>query len=187
MRISFNKKPSPVGKPVRGRLFFFLFCALFFVSALLCTVPSGSCAADKAPGKKAPDFTLNDIYGKPVSLSGFKGKVVLLNFWGTWCYPCRAEMPSMDKLYSMYKDKGLVVIGVSTDRAVSDVKDYIINNPLSFPVVVDYKLAVSRPLYKVNMMPTTFLIDRRGVVVGKYFGEQDWTSPEIIKEIEALL
>ncbi len=87
----------------------------------------------------------------------------------------------------MLKNKGLVILAVSTDRAVVDVKDFLKKNPVTFTIVVDYNLSVSRSLYKVFMMPTTFLIDKKGVIVEKYFGEQDWTDPEIIKEIEALL
>ena len=141
-------------------------------------------AVEKLEGRKAPDFTLKDINGNPVSLSSFKGKTVLLNFWATWCPPCRAEMSSMDKLSQMLKNKGLVILSVSTDRAVTDVKDYLKKYPVSFSVVVDYNLNVSRSLYKVFMVPTTFLIDKRGIIVEKYFGEQDWTDPALIKEIE---
>lgn len=149
--------------------------------------PPSPYAVEKLSGQKAPDFTLKDINGNPVSLSSFKGKVVLLNFWATWCPPCRAEIPSMNKLQQMLKNRGLVILAVSTDRAVVDVKDFLKKNPVAFTVVVDYNLSVSRSLYKVFMMPTTFLIDRKGVIVEKYFGEQDWTDPDIIKEIEALL
>jgi peroxiredoxin len=149
--------------------------------------PPSPYAVEKLSGQKAPDFVLKDINGNPVSLSSFKGKVVLLNFWATWCPPCRAEIPSMNKLQQMLKNKGLVILAVSTDRAVVDVKDFIKNNPIAFTVVVDYNLTVSRSLYKVFMVPTTFIIDKKGVIVEKYFGEQDWTDPDIIKEIEALL
>lgn len=149
--------------------------------------PPSPFAVDKLSGQKAPDFTLKDINGNSVSLSSFKGKVVLLNFWATWCPPCKAEIPSMNKLHQKLKNRGFVMLAVSTDRAVIDVKDFLKTTPVNFPVVVDYNLNVSRSLYRVFMMPTTFLIDRKGVIVEKYFGEQDWTEPEIIKEIEALL
>jgi len=163
----------------------FTICLLFFTAVN--AQPPSPYAIEKLSGQKAPDFTLKDINGNPVSLSSFKGKVVLLNFWATWCPPCRAEIPSMNKLQQMLKNKGLVILAVSTDRAVVDVKDFLKKNPVTFTIVVDYNLSVSRSLYKVFMMPTTFLIDKKGVIVEKYFGEQDWTDPEIIKEIEALL
>jgi peroxiredoxin len=142
---------------------------------------------EKLSGQKATDFTLKDINGKSVSLSSFKGKVVLLNFWATWCPPCRAEIPAMNKLNQLLKNKGLVILAVSTDRSVDDVKDFLSSVPVNFTVVTDEKLAVTRNLYKVFMVPTTFLIDKRGIIVKKYFGERNWTEPEIIKEIESFL
>ncbi len=170
-----------------------IFClSLFTVHCSLFTAegfaqPPSPYAVEKLSGQKAPDFTLKDINGNPISMSSFKGKVILLNFWATWCPPCRAEIPSMNKLNDILKKKGLVILAVSTDRAVVDVKDFLKKTPVNFTVLVDYNLNVSRSLYKVFMMPTTFLIDKRGVIVEKYFGEQDWTHPEIVKEIEALL
>ncbi|MBI5212688.1 MAG: TlpA family protein disulfide reductase [Nitrospirae bacterium] len=164
----------------------FAFCLLLFTAEGFAQPPSPF-AVDKLSGQKATDFTLKDINGNPVSLSSFKGKVVLLNFWATWCPPCRSEIPSMNKLYQKLKGRGFTILAVSTDRAVVDVKDFLKTMPVSFPVVVDYNLTVSRSLYKVFMLPTTFLIDRKGVIVEKYFGDQDWTEPEIVKEIEALL
>ncbi|HAK89840.1 MAG TPA: hypothetical protein DHV16_01700 [Nitrospiraceae bacterium] len=168
------------------------FCLLPFALYLLLfsavsAQPPSPFAVDKLSGQKAPDFTLKDINGNPVSLSSFKGKVVLLNFWATWCPPCKAEMPSMNRLQEKFKNRGFVIIAVSTDGRIDEPKDFITKNPVSFIVLHDSKLKVSRNLYKVFMMPTTFLIDKRGIIVEKYFGEQDWMEPEIIKEIEALL
>jgi peroxiredoxin len=159
---------------------------LFLPSVAFCQPPSPF-AIDKMIGQKAPDFTLKDLNGNNISLSTFKGKVILLNFWASWCPPCRAEMPSMNKLNELLKKKGFVVIAVSTDRSVFDVKDYLSKNPVNFTVLIDYNLNVSRNLYKVFMMPTTFLIDRKGIIVKRYFGEQDWSDPDMIKEIEEIL
>lgn len=144
-------------------------------------------SVERLIGQKAPGFSLKDIEGKPVTLSAYKGRVVLLNFWAAWCPPCRAEMPSMEKLNRRLKDKGLVVLAVSVDRSLSPVRDFLKNTPVSFPVLADDdKQQVARSLYKVFTIPTTFIIDRNGVVVDRYFGEQDWTKPETIKKIEAL-
>lgn len=166
----------------------FLLSTYFFLlpSVAFCQPPSPF-AIDKMVGKKAPDFTLKDLAGNSVSLSAFKGKVILLNFWASWCPPCRAEMPTINKLNELLKNRGFVVLAVSTDRSIYDVKDYISKNPVNFTVLMDYNLSVSRNLYKVFMMPTTFLIDRKGIIVKKYFGEQDWSRPEMIKEIEEIL
>lgn len=192
--LQYSKKIAPslhrLSTPLLYNSIIFLLL-LFTVHSSLSTVvyaqPPSPYAVEKLSGQKAPDFTLKDINGNPVSLSSLKGRVVILNFWATWCPPCKAEIPSMNKLQQMFKNKGLVILAVSTDRAVVDVKDFLKKNPVAFTVVVDYNLNVSRSLYKVFMLPTTFLIDKRGVIVEKHFGEQDWTDPDIIKEIEALL
>lgn len=167
-----------------------IFCVLYSMFFLLYSdafAQNSSYNIEKLVGQKAPDFTLKDLEGKPINLSSFKGKVVLLNFWATWCPPCKAELPSMNRLYQQLKNRGLVIIAVSTDRSVSVIRDFTKNNPLDFIVVIDSDLRVSRSFYKVFMLPTTFIIDKRGIISGRYFGEQDWTDKKFISEIEALL
>ena len=142
--------------------------------------------SDKIISSKAPDFILKDLNGKTVSLSAFRGKVVLLNFWATWCPPCRAEMPSLNKLYNMLKPRGLEVVAVSTDRSISDIKDFIKSHRVSFPILFDSDRSGAKQ-YRVFSMPTTFLIDRKGMIVEKFYGEYDWTEPETKGKIEKLL
>lgn len=142
-------------------------------------------AADSAY-TKAPDFMLKDLNGRTVSLASLRGKVILLNFWATWCPPCKAEMPSMNRLYNEIKAKGFEVIAVSTDNALSPVKEFLAKNRLDFTVLLDEKKTVSRA-YKVFSMPTTFLIDRNGFIVEKYYGEYEWTEPEVRSRIDKLL
>jgi len=135
---------------------------------------------------KAPDFILKDLTGRNIPLSAFKGKVVLLNFWATWCPPCRAEMPSLNKLYHSLNPLGLEVVSVSTDRSLSDIKDFLDRHKVDFPVLFDADRTTSK-LYRVFSMPTTFLIDRNGIIVEKFYGEYDWTEPETKGKIEKLL
>jgi len=144
-------------------------------------------AIESLSGQKAPDFTLTDIDGKSVTLASHKGKVVILVFWASWCPPCKDELQSLNKLYGMYKNRGLVILAVSSDRSLSAVKDFMVQNPVAYTVLFDEKLSVSRDLYKAFMVPTTFVIDRRGIIFKKHFGEQDWTKPTLVKEIDALL
>lgn len=141
---------------------------------------------DKLEKTKAPDFTLKNLNGKDVSLSSLKGRVVLLNFFATWCPPCIIEMPSFNRLYNEMKSRGLEVVAVSTDRSIGDVKDYANKKGLNFQILFDGGRAVTR-LYKVFSMPTTFLIDRNGIILEKFFGEYDWTDTEIKKKLEKLL
>ena len=142
--------------------------------------------SDKIVNSKAPDFTLKDLNGKKVSLSAFKGKVVLLNFWATWCPPCRAEMPALNKLSNALKPRGLEVIAVSTDRSINDIKGFLENHRVDFPILFDTDRSAAKQ-YRVFSMPTTFLIDRNGMIVEKFYGEYDWTEPETKGKIEKLL
>ncbi len=159
---------------------------LLFTSKALAENPSPY-AIESLSGQKAPDFTLKDLDGKTVTLASHRGKVVILVFWASWCPPCKEELQSLNKLYGMYKNKGLVILAVSSDRSLSAVKDFIVQNPVTFNILFDEKLSVSRDLYKAFMVPTTFVIDRRGTIFKKHFGEQDWTKPLLIREIDALL
>ncbi len=141
---------------------------------------------DKQANIKAPEFTLRDVNGKAVSLSSLKGKVILLNFWATWCPPCKAEMPSMNKLYNEMRAKGLEIVAVSSDNALAPIKEFLAKSRVDFIVLFDENKAVSKA-FKVFSMPTTFLIDRNGFIVEKYYGEYDWTDAEVRKQIEKYL
>jgi len=144
---------------------------------------------DTAPdvGRYAPEFKLTDINGKRVALSDLRGKVVLLNFWATWCGPCRAEMPSLGNLYEALKGKGFVVIAVSVDTSEKPVKPFVSEKRISFPVLMDKDKEVAFDQYGVFGLPTSFLIDRRGVIVEKFMGERDWGSSDIKNKVLRLL
>lgn len=149
-----------------------LFCVLiinFFAGSIFAA----------ASGPAAPDFTLADAHGKKVSLSEFRGKVVVLNFWATWCGPCEAEMPSLNNLYKEFKSKGLVVIAISVDPTTATVLSFITEKKLAFPVLLDKNKEVYFDNYAVMGLPTTFIIDRNGVLVEKIMGEQEWDSSKM--------
>ena len=134
----------------------------------------------------APDFTLNDLSGKKVMLSQFRGKVVVLNFWSIWCGPCLAEMPSLNKLYLEFKDRGLVVIAVAEDPAEKPVKSYVQEKGIAFLILIDKDKKVYFK-YSLFGIPVTFLIDKKGVIAEKFIGERDWCSPEMRGKISKLL
>ncbi|MBF0488027.1 MAG: TlpA family protein disulfide reductase [Nitrospirae bacterium] len=138
-------------------------------------------------GPIAPDFTLKSINGGDVSLSSYKGKVILLNFWATWCPPCRDEMPSLNRLYLKYKDSGLVVLAVSTDGSSKVVERFMADNHLDFPVLMDSGMKISKHKYRVNAQPATFIISKDGKIVNKYFGSVNWMDDTVQKEIMSLL
>lgn len=116
---------------------------------------------DRGSGKPAPDFEIELIDGATVSLSGYRGEVVLLNFWGTWCPPCRAEMPALQRTWEEYEDQGVVFLGVAIYDEKADVEKFAESYGITYPLGVDIlgDLTVD---YKVTSFPTTFLIDREG-------------------------
>jgi len=112
-------------------------------------------------GKPAPDFELKDLSGNIVKLSKLKGKVVLLNFWTTWCGPCRNEIPHLEKIYNKYKDKGLVIFGVNDETDHNLVRNFA-NGKISYPILVDASSVFQ--IYKVREVPNNFCIDKEGLV-----------------------
>ena len=128
---------------------------------------------------KAQNFKLNDLDGNTVSLAGLKGKVVLLNFWATWCPPCRVEIPSFIKFQDKYKDRGFAVLGVSLDRkSASEVKKFVVDNHINYPIMMgDETVTGNYQEYIDDSMrgsiPFTFIIDREGNIVKTYVGSRD--------------
>jgi len=135
----------------------------------------------------APDFVSENLQGGNTGLADYRGKVVLLNFWATWCIPCREEMPGMEALWQKYKEKGFVVAAVSVDEGSQKrVETFTKLLDLSFPVLLDPESEVN-DLYKVSNMPTSFLIDGNGKIISRIVGTKDWSSPEAIQLVEKLL
>ncbi len=134
----------------------------------------------------APDFRLENLEGKLIELKSLKGKVVLLNFWATWCGPCKEEMPSMENLYQRFDRKDFTLLAVSVDFEEREkVKRFIEKKGYTFPILLDPKGKVL-DLYRVRAIPTTFLIDRRGAIFGKAIGPRKWDTPEAISLIHIL-
>lgn len=138
-------------------------------------------------GEYAPLFVLRDINGKRVSLAEHRGKVVLLNFWATWCHACTSEMSSMNNLYRSLRDKGLEVLAVSIDSSEKSLKSFVEKKGISFPVLFDKDGDSYFEQFRVIGLPVTFVIDRRGVLVDKVRGGTDWDSPEMRNKILDIL
>ena len=129
-------------------------------------------------GEPAPNFQLRDLEGRLVALSDLRGKVVLLNFWATWCGPCRVEMPAMEELYRMFARKDFEILAVSTDaEGVSVTRPFQKENRLTFPILhdPDYRVGLT---YGARSLPMTFMVDRQGIVRHQIFGARDWGAPE---------
>lgn len=152
-------------------------------------LPVSQASPSGAPrvGVTAPDFTLANMQGEQVSLADYRGKVVVLNFWASWCPPCRAEMPSMERLYGNLKGGDFVLLAVNVEEngrpAVAAFSQKI---PMSFPVLLDNDQRVSG-LYRVSGIPQTFIIDKRGEIVQEVTGARDWNSPETRELLTSLM
>ncbi|MFN3714845.1 MAG: TlpA disulfide reductase family protein [Alcanivoracaceae bacterium] len=127
---------------------------------VMALVFSGGVHAAPASGV-APDFTLKSRAGGNVKLSELRGQVVMINFWASWCGPCRQEMPHLEAIHKEYEDYGFVLLGINVDEKPELAERLLAQIPVSFPILFDPDSAISR-LYKVDAMPTTILIDRDG-------------------------
>lgn len=169
------------------------------LTALLFTLPGAAPGQDPPGGAmgvikprvrvEAPNFTLEDIDGNPRRLNEFKGNVILLNFWATFCAPCREEMPAMERLWKELKDQGLVIIAVAGDRgrkSMHKVKEFCVMHGMSFPVLLDPRGEVRRS-YEVTALPTSYIIGRDGKISGKIIGARQWDTDESKKLFNALL
>jgi peroxiredoxin len=126
-------------------------------------VASSALAAGGDASGPAPQFTLTTLAGQPAGLSQYKGQVVMVNFWATWCGPCQQEMPLLDQMYKKYKPAGFTLIGVNVDKEAPAVKELLTRKPVSFPVLLDPANSVSKA-YHVDEMPSSVIIDRKGVI-----------------------
>jgi peroxiredoxin len=139
------------------------------------------------PGEPAPNFQLRDMNGQAVSLSDLRGKIVLVNFWATWCGPCRIEMPAMERLYRVYDRKDFEILAVSTDaQGVAVTRPFQQENHLTFPILhdADFRVGLS---YGARTLPMTFMVDRQGIVRQQIFGARDWEAPEAHQLIQMLM
>jgi peroxiredoxin len=138
------------------------------------------------PPVKAKDFTLEDLEVSAVSLKDFQGKVVFLNFWATWCSPCRVEMPAMEKLWQKFKQEDFVILAVDLRERKEKINSFVKTNGYTFPVLLDSMGAVANT-YGIRAIPTTYLLDSEGRIVGRALGARDWATADAFKLIEQLL
>lgn len=175
-----------------------VFLAFVLAFAAVHSASSVSYAEEKDPFRKmgiqmfserptAPEFTLRRFDdGKEVRLSDFKGKVVFLNFFATWCTPCRYEMPEMEALYQEFKGKGFEILAVSIDRNTEPIGPFAKSLKLTFPIVHDPNMMVARQ-FAFRGPPLSYLIDRRGRVVGGAAGPRYWNAPTAHQIVKKLL
>ena len=158
----------------------------FLAGLALTVLATSSLAASDLAGKPAPDFALKSSTGANLRLSEYRGDVVMINFWATWCGPCRQEMPLLDQLYSRYQRVGFSLLGVNIDDDSSRAMDMIHELGVSFPVLFDARKEVSK-LYDVDAMPVTVLVDREGNVRHVHKGYKPGYEEIYLDQIRSLL
>lgn len=138
-------------------------------------------------GLYAPNFTLKDLNGRNVTLTDYRGKVVFINIWATWCPPCREEMPSMQKLYDRLQGQDFEILAISIDtEGAKVVGPFMREYGLTFPALLDPESKVGR-LYKITGVPESFIVNKKGIIVRKIIGPLDWSSQSSFSFFDRLL
>ena len=153
-------------------IFFIMFFLVSGIAIFLFAKPKAEDMkhAEFSDQQAAPDFVLKDVYGKEVRLSDFRGKIVVLNFWATWCGPCRKEMPDFIELQKEYGNDGLQFIGIALDQEGADkVRPFVERNKISYPILIGNN-EIADKYGGMNAIPVTFLIDRKGMIRNHYIG-----------------
>ena len=161
------------------------------IAAAVLLVAAGLAGCEGGPdpierGSRAPEFSLPSLDGGAVSLAGLRGRVVLVNFWATWCEPCKEEMPAMERLYQAWREGGFELLAISVGEAPEPVREFRDALGLSFPVLLDADKSVSRR-YQTFRFPESYLIDRDGVVVERYVGPRQWDHEAYQERVGRLL
>jgi len=138
-------------------------------------------------GSEVPDFQLPSLAGGETALASYRGKVVVLNFWATWCPPCVAEMPSLERLHRTLGPEGLAVVTVSTDEDPEALREFVTRYGLTLPVLLDPGGEVASGSYRTTGYPETFVIDREGALVSHTLGPAEWDSAEALDHFRGLL
>jgi thiol-disulfide isomerase/thioredoxin len=155
------------------------------LAATLALAPAAR--ATEAVGQPAANFTLPERGGgAPVSLNGLKGQVVMINFWASWCGPCRQEFPLLDQIYKKYKGMGFTLLGVNVEPSETDAEGFLKQTPVSFPILFDKKSDVTK-LYGVSAMPSTVIVDRKGTVRWLHRAYKPGDENEYLDQVRALL
>jgi len=162
-----------------------LVCFVIFLIAVL-LVGGNAFAATKPTLKKATDFTVKSLSGENIKLSERRGRVVIVNFWATWCTPCKKELPYFNQLYGKYKHVGLEILGVNIDKTSAEAKKMSSALAISFPVLLDPSGKVS-DLYQIRSMPTTYVIGKDGMVRHVHWGFGPDEPARYEREIRSLL
>ncbi|MEO7774557.1 MAG: TlpA disulfide reductase family protein [Steroidobacteraceae bacterium] len=154
--------------------------------AVLLALPGIALSTSSPTMEKAPDFQLDAMSGRQEALAGYKGQVVMINFWATWCGPCRTEMPVLEQLHKKYKAMGFTMMGVNVEPDSQGAVKWLQATPVTFPILFDIESKVSK-LYSVAGMPSTVIVDRKGNVRYVHRGYKPGDENEYLTQIRALI
>ena len=155
-------------------------CACFLILGLAASVA----AVDE--GARAPELGARTLDGQTLRMADLRGKVVIVDFWASWCEPCREEMPVLERLYRRYREQGLVVVGVSVDRTERNARGFLRRTRVSFPIIHDASHAIANR-YSPPKMPSSYIVDRRGVIRHVHEGFRAGDAEQMEREVRALL
>lgn len=160
----------------------------WLASLLLCSFVIACGERRPAPtvGQPVPDFAVPSLDGTTVQLSDYRGHVVVVNFWATWCPPCVDEMPSLERLQKALGPKGLKILALSVDHSREDILQFKQEHALSLDILHDEGARVARS-YQTFKYPETYIVDPSGILVAKVIGPRDWIAPRVIRELVELL
>ena len=135
---------------------------------------------------QAPDFVLADIDGNQYRLSDYRGQVVIINFWATWCPPCRAEMPSMQRAWQQLEKEGILMLGINVGEDEDTIFQFTANYPVEFPLLMDQDSRVINQ-WPVRGLPTTFVMSPEGKITYRAIGGREWDDPDLLAMVRALM
>jgi thiol-disulfide isomerase/thioredoxin len=153
---------------------------------LALALPAAAAELKPWPGGATPPLELTDLQGKKHSLVEYRGKVVLVNFWATWCEPCREEMPSIERLRVSLEGRPFAVLGVNLAEPESRIRKFLDTVPLGFPILLDRDTKTTRA-WQAKVLPATYVVGPDGAIRYRHIGELDWSKPEVRKQILGLM
>ncbi len=156
------------------------------VLLLAVALPAAAQELKPAPATRAPALELSDLQGRTHKLADYRGKVVLVNFWATWCEPCREEMPSIERLRASLEGRPFAVLAVNLAEPESRIRKFLDAMPVRFAVLLDRDARVARA-WQAKMLPATYIVGPDGVIRFQHRGELDWSKPEVRRQIAGLM
>ncbi len=151
-----------------------------------CTLSADDGVLPEVSPTPAPPFSLHDPQGGRHQLQDYRGRVVIVNFWASWCVPCRRELPSMNRAWAELSTKGITMLAINLGDEVTAVKDFLSDFPIDFPVLLDQQGRTSQE-WQVRGLPTTFVLNPQGEIVYRVVGEREWDDVVLLRKVKALL